>query len=139
MSLRQTARLLLEKSFIQRYLNTLSGSDKPSGLVDEFIADEELRRCIATIEAAFPRFEIFLQDILGEQHKIAIRGTLLGVHSGEIMGIAPTQKQVRMPFTIILRIDGGKIVEHWPSADLYGLLQQLSSNSKAEADNDYPS
>ena len=116
------------KSFIQRYLNTLSGSDKPSSLLDEFIADEELRRCIATIEVAFPRFEIFVQDIFGEQHKIAIRGVLLGVPSGEIMEIAPTHKQVKMPFTVILRIDGGKIVEHWPSADFYGLLQQLNAS-----------
>lgn len=128
MSVTRTARLLVEKAFIQRYVNTLSGSKKPSGLLDEFIADEQLRRHLAMIEAAFPRFEMFLEDTVGEGDKIVIRGSLRGVHRGELMGIAPTHKQVTMPFTVILRMSGGKIVEHWPSADLFGLLQQLDAS-----------
>src|SRR5580765_676906 len=96
MSLKRTARLLVEKAFIERLLNTLSGSDKRSGMVSEFIADEQLRHHIATIEAAFPRFEIVLEDIVSERHKVAIRGTMRGVHRGELMGIAPTLKQVSM-------------------------------------------
>jgi hypothetical protein len=30
-----------------------------------------------------------------------------------------------MSFTIIFRLDGGTIVEHWPSTDLFGVLRQL--------------
>jgi predicted ester cyclase len=89
MSLRKTARLLVEKAFIRRYVDTLSGSNKRSDMLDEFIADEQLRQSIATIEAAFPRFEISVEDLFGEQHKVVVRGTMRGVHRGELMGIAP--------------------------------------------------
>jgi predicted ester cyclase len=128
MSIRGTARLLVEKTFIQRYVDTLSGSNKGSDMLNEFIADEQLRQSIGTIEAAFPHFEMSVEDLFGEQDKVVVRGTMRGVHRGELMGIAPTQKHAAMAFTVILRISGGKIVEHWPSADLFGLLQQLGAS-----------
>ena len=125
MGMKRTARLVLNKAFIQSYLDALSGHAKPPTLVNEFVADERLRDHIAVIEAAFPRFQISTDDVFGEQDKIVVRGTLRGVHCGELMGIAPTRKQVTMAFTIILRVHGGRIVEHWPSADLFGMLRQL--------------
>ena len=130
MSVTRTARLLVEKAFIRRFLETLSGGRKSSDVLNEFIADERLRECIATIESAFPRFEMLLDDIIGEGHKIAIRGSLRGVHSGELMGIAPTHKLVTMPFIVILRVRGGKIEEHWPSGDVFGLLEQLNDRPR---------
>jgi hypothetical protein len=87
--MKSTARLVLNKAFIQRYLDALSGRAKPPSLVNELVADERLRHYIGIIEAAFPKFEIFTEDVLGEEDKIVVRGTLRGIHSGELMGIAP--------------------------------------------------
>jgi predicted ester cyclase len=70
-------------------LDALSGRAKPPSLVNELVADERLRHYIGIIEAAFPKFEIFTEDVLGEEDKIVVRGTLRGIHSGELMGIAP--------------------------------------------------
>ncbi len=51
--------------------------------------------------------------------------TARGTHKGDLMGIAPTGKQVSLPFLIIYRIADGKIVQHWMSVDQLGLMQQL--------------
>ncbi len=114
MGMKRTARLLLNKVFIQRYLDALSGRDKPPSLVNEFVADERLRHHIALIEAAFPRFEISTEDVVGEADKIVVRGTMRGIHSGDFMGIAPTRRQVTMPFIIIFHVDGGRITRTGP-------------------------
>ncbi len=41
------------------------------------------------------------------------------------MGIAPTGKQVTVGMIEILRIAGGKMVEHWNVVDSLGMMQQL--------------
>jgi steroid delta-isomerase-like uncharacterized protein len=48
-----------------------------------------------------------------------------GTHSGELMGIAPTRKKVKVSGIWIHRISGGKIVESWNNWDVLGMLQQL--------------
>jgi predicted ester cyclase len=58
---------------------------------------------------------------------VAVRTTFKGVHKGEFFGVAPTGKDVTMPITLIYRIAGGKIAEHWMNADLLGLMQQLGA------------
>ncbi len=46
-------------------------------------------------------------------------------YKGEFMGIAPTGKQVTVGMIEILRIAGGKMVEHWQVVDSLGMMQQL--------------
>jgi predicted ester cyclase len=43
------------------------------------------------------------------------------------MNIAPTGKEVSMPFMIIYRVANSKIVQHWLIADQMGLMQQLGA------------
>jgi predicted ester cyclase len=45
--------------------------------------------------------------------------------SGELMGIPPTGKQVKVSGITIDRLEGGKIVEEWGSFDQLGMLQQI--------------
>jgi predicted ester cyclase len=122
-------RRLLNKSFIQRYVDALSGRDKSLELVTQFVADKRLTEHIVSAEAAFPRYKIVVHDMVAEGDKVVVRGDLRGTHSGELMGIPPTQIRVTLSFTITLRIADGKIAEHWVSADVGTLLQQLRSGS----------
>ncbi|TMQ73649.1 MAG: ester cyclase [Candidatus Eisenbacteria bacterium] len=56
---------------------------------------------------------------------VVTRWTGNGTHSGELMGIAPTQKKVKVTGIWIHRFSGGKIVESWNTWDTLGMLQQL--------------
>ena len=120
------------KEFIRGYLNSLSGKDKPAEAVNKYIADsdEELKQHIAFFEAAFPHYEMIAEDMIAEGDKVAVRPIAKGTHKGDLMGIAPTNKQVSLPFIIIYRIANNKIVEHWMSVDQLGLMQQLGVAQK---------
>jgi predicted ester cyclase len=43
------------------------------------------------------------------------------------MGIAPTNREVTMPFMAIYQIADGKIVGFWAQADTTSLMQQLGA------------
>ena len=48
-----------------------------------------------------------------------------GTHQGELMGIAPTEKQIELKGITIHRFEGDKIAEEWERYDNLGLMQQL--------------
>ncbi len=56
---------------------------------------------------------------------IVTRWSGQGVHTGELMGIAPTHKKVSVDGIWMHRVADGKIAESWNVWDTLGLLQQL--------------
>lgn len=115
------------KAFVHRYLEALSGKDKPASVVNEYVADTELEQHIALFEAAFPNYQLIADDMIAEGEKVAVRSTVHGTHNGDFMGIPPTGKHVTIPVFLIYRIADGKIVQHWMQADSLSLLQQLGA------------
>ncbi len=115
------------KAFLRRYLDALSGKDKPAATIDTYIADsdEELKQHIVFFEAAFPRYKLIADDMIAEGDKVAVHARFEGTHQGELMGIPPTGKEVSVPFIITYRIAEGKIVQHWMSFDRMALMEQL--------------
>ena len=113
------------KTFIRRYFEALSGKDKATAVVNRYVTDEELKHHIAFYEAAFPNYELIADDLIAEGDKVVVRSTFRGTHKGDLMGIAPTGKQVTMPLILIYRLADDKIVEHWMQADALGMMQQL--------------
>jgi steroid delta-isomerase-like uncharacterized protein len=77
------------------------------------------------IRTAFPDLRITAEDMVAEGDKVVCRGTFSGTHKGEFMGIAPTGKQISVGVIEIMRIAGGKMVEHWNVVDNLGMMQQL--------------
>jgi predicted ester cyclase len=115
------------KAFIHSYFEALSGKDKPRELQDEYIADsdEELKQHIMFFEASFPRYALPVDDMIAEGDKVAVLLRFEGTHGGELMGIAPTGKEVSIPFAITYRLHEGKIAQHWMSFDRMALMEQL--------------
>jgi predicted ester cyclase len=114
------------KTLIRRYLEAL-GKEKSAKTVDSFVSDESLKQHITFFEAAFPGYQLSADDMVAEADKVVVRSTFTGTHKGELMGVAPTGKQVSAGLIIIYRIAGGKIVEHWMQVDTLGILQQLGA------------
>jgi len=73
----------------------------------------------------FPDLHVSIEDVIGEGDRVVVRFTLRGTHQGELMGIAPTGKQVAMTGISIIRVANGKFLEEWANTDWLGLLQQL--------------
>ena len=74
---------------------------------------------------AFPNVEEIIEDQVAEGDKVATRLTFSGTHSGELMGIPPTGKQVTFTAITIDQLVDGKITERWHLFDTLGMLQQL--------------
>jgi predicted ester cyclase len=115
------------KAFVRRYLDALSGKDKPRALQDEYIAesDEELKDHIIFFETSFPHYEVIADHMIAEGDKVAVLARFRGAHKGELLGVAPTGKEVDVPFAITYRLAGGKITQHWMSFDRMALMEQL--------------
>jgi predicted ester cyclase len=75
--------------------------------------------------AAFPDFRARIRDQIVEADKVVTRKTFSGTHAGEFMGIPPTGSEVEFDVIDIVRVRGGRIVEHWNVVDQLSLLRQL--------------
>jgi steroid delta-isomerase-like uncharacterized protein len=68
-----------------------------------------------------------IEDQVAEGDKVVTRWTATGTHKGELMGIPPSGKKVRVTGIAIDRLEDGKIVESWSSFDQLGMLQQIGA------------
>ena len=84
-----------------------------------------VKRLFAALHVAFPDLRATIHDQLAEGDRVATRKTFRGTHRGEFLGISPTGRMVTFDVVDIVRIDKGRIAEHWNVVDLMGLLQQI--------------
>jgi steroid delta-isomerase-like uncharacterized protein len=119
------------KALVSRYLDALSGKEKPAAVVDQYVseADAVLKQHIAGYEAAFPRYAMNVEDLIAEADKVVVRFTFSATYGGGFMNIPATGQKVAVPGIIIYRIADGKIVEHWMLVDSAVLMQQLGVQS----------
>ena len=88
---------------------------------------EAYRPFLTSVLAAFPDGRWTIEDQVAEGDKVVTRWTFIGTHKREIIGIAPTGRQVRLSGMMIDRIVGGKITEEWEEYDTLGMMQQLDA------------
>jgi predicted ester cyclase len=78
---------------------------------------------IFRVAAPGARHEISLQVAEGDLVVSHIAGR--GLHTGELLGIPATNKEIETEGIVIHRVRDGKIVEYWSVTDLARVLQQL--------------
>jgi steroid delta-isomerase-like uncharacterized protein len=79
--------------------------------------------------ASFPDQQFTVEDLVAEGDKVVVRWTVRGTHQGELMGIAPTGKQVTVTGITIYQLTDGKIAEEIANWDAFGLMQHLGAIS----------
>ena len=77
--------------------------------------------------SAFEGAHITVKEQVGEGDVVASRWEGRGRHTGELMGIAPTGKDVVVSGLTLSRLRNGKIVEEWSNWDTLGMLQQIGA------------
>lgn len=86
---------------------------------------EGTKAYLGMFKSAFPDTQMTVEDQIAEGDTVVTRWTATGTHSGELMGIPPTGKQVTVTGIEISRFAGGQIVESWGQFDQMGMMQQL--------------
>jgi predicted ester cyclase len=71
------------------------------------------------------RWEI--RQVICERDLVVVYCTLHGRHTGHMMGIPPTNREIAMDYVHILRFSDGKAVEHWGVRDDMALMRQLGA------------
>jgi predicted ester cyclase len=82
---------------------------------------------IEQYRSAFEGAQITVRDQIAEGDVVATRWEGRGRHTGELMGISPTGKEVTITGQTLSRVSGGKIVEEWTNWDTLGMLQQIGA------------
>jgi predicted ester cyclase len=113
------------KELVRRYFEALVGKPKPPEIVDQFVAEQPLKDHIVMYEAAFPEYDMRIEQMIAEDDLVSVIGRASGTHKGPFMGMQPTGKSWDIPIHITYRVKDGKIVEHWMVVDTAAFMQQL--------------
>ena len=122
-------------SFIDRLFSQGDLTAVDDYLSDDFVnhdppfgasADREgMRSAGANFRAAFPGWHSELHLLIGEDDLVAEVFTARGTHRGEMMGEAPSGREVSLRGINVFRVHDGRISERWGRLDDLGFLQQL--------------
>jgi len=91
----------------------------------ELDGPEALKGILVAYRIAFPDLNVRIDDLVNGGDKVVISVTFTGTHEGDLMGISPTGKPVKINGMIRSRFQDGKIVEEWEILDMLAMFQQL--------------
>lgn len=94
------------------------GQDSVSGSEPAKVASE-------VFNAGLSQLKIIHNEVFSHGQLVEVRWTATGVHTGELLGFAPTGCQITLTGNDLFRIEKGKIAELWQETDLLNLFTQL--------------
>jgi predicted ester cyclase len=86
---------------------------------------EGVKAVITSLHHAFPDYRLSIEAICAQSDLVWTRNVATGTHHGPFFGYAPTGRSMRVTVFDVLRVVGGKVVEHWGLPDRLGALVQL--------------
>jgi steroid delta-isomerase-like uncharacterized protein len=85
------------------------------------------RELYKVLRTAFPDFHAEIHFQLADGDRVTTYKTYHGTHRGAFFGIAPTGKTITFETVDVMRVQNGKITDHWGVANLFSLMQQLGA------------
>ncbi|HVL83971.1 MAG TPA: ester cyclase [Pseudonocardia sp.] len=77
------------------------------------------------LRAGVPDAHIGAEDIVADGDRVAVRFTLSGTHTGELLGAPGTGRRIEVEGITILRFRRDRVVERWNRLDDVALLTQI--------------
>jgi len=93
-----------------------------------------MKRFVQMFLSAFPDMTFTIEHMVAEGDKVAVHLVGQGTHKGELHGLPPTGKRVRVGGAAIHRIEGDKIVETYQVVDRLSLREQLGAPEMGDID-----
>jgi len=86
---------------------------------------EGVKRTMLWLARVFSDQRWEIHHVVGEGDTVVVHCTHHGRHTGELMGIPPTNREVAYDYVHIVRFRDGRAAEHWSVRDDMTLLRQL--------------
>ena len=74
---------------------------------------------------AFPDFKVTVLQMAAEGDLVMCRIVQEGTFKGNLMGIAPNNKKIKLTSVDVIRFKNGKAIEHWSEWDRVSFMHQL--------------
>lgn len=86
---------------------------------------EGMKQTMLWLRQVFSDLRWEIHKVVAEADTVALYCTLHGRHTGELMGIPPTNRPVAFRQVHLVRFLDGKSIEHWALRDDLTLMRQL--------------
>jgi len=81
--------------------------------------------------AATSGLRLDIHETFGDGERLAVRYTVSGTHTGELMGIPPTGREFSMTGITVMHFEDGSVVERWDSDDSAEVIASLRAEAEA--------
>ena len=81
-----------------------------------------VRKLYTYMREAFPDFHAEIHWQLADGDRVTTYKTYSGTHDGPFLGIAPTHRKIHFESVDVMRVQNGKITDHWGVGNLLSLV-----------------
>jgi predicted ester cyclase len=89
---------------------------------------------VALWRAAFPDFEVTIEELIGEGDFVVNRFHTSGTHLGQLLHVPPTGRRFAVSGADVHRVVDGRVVESWLSDDVPRILLEIGALRPAGAE-----
>ncbi len=93
-------------------------------------AVRDISEKITAPEKGLPGYQVIIEDMIAEKDKVSLRLTGVGIHSGTVGKLPPTNKRFKWQAFAFFRIKDGMIIERWEIGNLSKRLKELSKDKQ---------
>lgn len=84
-----------------------------------------VRKLYTYLREAFPDFHAEIHWQLADGDRVTTFKTYYGTHQGTFLGVPPTGRTIHFETVDVMRVQDGKITDHWGVGNLLSLMQQI--------------
>lgn len=93
----------------------------------EFRGTQGAKELVTRYRSGLANLKIEIEDQLADGDHVITRFVARGTHHGDFAGVPPTGREVELAGICISRCRGGRVVEEWEVADIFGALKQIGA------------
>jgi len=112
---------------LEGYLEMYADDLTLHGYPPEVQGKEGLSAFYGAFAKALPDVDLTIDDAVSEGDKVAVRYSVRGTHSDELMGVPATGTRIEVSGQSFFRFEDGRVVERWQSLDVMSFLAQVGA------------
>jgi predicted ester cyclase len=125
------ARRLIEEAFNKGNLEVVDELTSPALSEHQNFGPDHapgaagVRAVVESLRRAFSDFRLTIEELTTAGDAVWLRMVATGTNDGSFMGNAPTGRPIRIDVFDVIRVQDGRMVEHWGVPDRLGAILQL--------------